>query len=151
MRKILRNKYIIRSCRIVLGSVFIYASLDKILHPEAFAGIIYNYKLLPDYFIYFPALFLPWLELVSGAFLIAGIFVRGSSFILNLLLSIFIIAILINIIRGVSFDCGCFSTSSSGGGNDPFLLLARDILLLIPGLNIFLNFKKTRGEHGNNY
>jgi len=33
--------------RIVLGVVLIAASIDKILHPEAFAKIIGNYNVLP--------------------------------------------------------------------------------------------------------
>ncbi|MDH3851011.1 MAG: hypothetical protein OEV09_08130, partial [Deltaproteobacteria bacterium] len=34
--------------RIVLGWVFIYASLDKIRHPDLFAEAVYNYQLLPE-------------------------------------------------------------------------------------------------------
>ncbi|MEN8222682.1 MAG: MauE/DoxX family redox-associated membrane protein [Acidobacteriota bacterium] len=137
------NKSIILICRIILGTVFIYASIDKILNPEAFAAILSNYKLLPDFFIYAPALILPWLELVAGSFLIAGIFIRGSSFILNGLLVVFITAITINIARGLSFDCGCFSTLT-GTGSNVYLLLFRDILLLIPGSIIFFHYNIRR-------
>ncbi|MGB6376886.1 MAG: MauE/DoxX family redox-associated membrane protein, partial [Syntrophobacteria bacterium] len=34
--------------RMVLGCVFIYASLDKIRHPDLFAEAVYNYQLLPE-------------------------------------------------------------------------------------------------------
>lgn len=141
LEKLLNNKTIILICRIILGSVFIFASIDKIIHPEAFAGILHNYQLLPDIFIYSPALFLPWIELIAGSFLIAGIYIRGSAFILNSLLLVFILAITINIIRGISFDCGCFSTIPGESGSTYFLLL-RDLLLLIPGALIYLNYKK---------
>ena len=136
---LINNKLFVLLCRIILGTVFIYASIDKIFNPEAFAAIISNYKLLPDFFIYTPALFLPWIELVAGSFLIAGIFVRGSSFLLNGLLIVFILAITINLIRGLSFDCGCFSTLS-GTGSNVYYLLFRDLLLLIPGSVIFFHY-----------
>jgi len=141
IKKLLKNKTLIFSCRIILGSVFIFASIDKIFHPEAFAGILHNYKLLPDILIYFPALFLPWIELIAGAFLIAGIYVRGSTFILNALLLLFILAITTNIIRGINFDCGCFSTLPGESGST-YLLLFRDLLLLIPGTLLYLNYIK---------
>ena len=72
--------------RIVLGIVFIYASYDKILHPAAFAKVIYNYQILPDELINLSAIFLPWLELVIGSLLIIGIWLPGSVFIGNILL-----------------------------------------------------------------
>ena len=139
IKNLINNKYFILICRIILGTVFIYASVDKIMNPEAFAAIISNYKLLPDFFIYAPALLLPWIELVAGSFLIAGIFIRGSSFILNGLLIVFILAITINLVRGINFDCGCFSTLT-GTGSNVYFLLFRDLLLLIPGSVIFYHY-----------
>jgi hypothetical protein len=46
--------------RIVLGCVFIYASLDKIRHPDLFAEAVYNYQLLPEVAINLWAIWLPW-------------------------------------------------------------------------------------------
>ncbi len=141
--KLIENKYIILSFRMILGSVFIFASIDKILHPDAFAEILHNYKILPDILIYAPALLLPWIELIAGSFLIAGIFMRGSVLILNSLLLIFILAITINLVRGITFDCGCFSTIPGESGSVYFLLI-RDILLLIPGALLYRNYMKKR-------
>ena len=143
MNILFKNKYVILACRIIFGSVFVYASIDKIFNPDAFAAILYNYKLLPDFLIYPPALFLPWIELIAGSFLIAGIFIRGSSCILNSLLIIFIIAITINLARGVNFDCGCFSTIQ-GGSSNVYSLLIRDVLLLIPGFLVFYYYYSDR-------
>ncbi len=120
-------------CRFILGGLFIYASISKIVHPYAFAKIIYNYKLLPDILIYISAISLPWVEMISGLFLVAGIFKRTAAIILFSLLIIFIIAISINLIRGLDFDCGCFTTVTTENGSDPVGLLIRDILMLIPG------------------
>jgi hypothetical protein len=34
--------------RLLLGTVFLYASYDKTLHPQAFAQAVYNYQILSD-------------------------------------------------------------------------------------------------------
>ncbi len=146
---LINNKLFVLLCRFILGGVFIYASIDKILNPEAFAAILSNYELLPDFFIYAPALFLPWIELVAGSFLIAGIYVRGSSVILNGLLVLFITAIMINLVRGISFDCGCFSTLA-GTGSNVYYLLIRDLLLLIPGYVILFHYIFRRRSENRN-
>jgi len=46
MNKELRNA-IVLFCRVVLGIMFIYASIDKIIHPGEFAKNIGYYKVLP--------------------------------------------------------------------------------------------------------
>ena len=46
-------------CRIVLGAVFIAASYNKILDPEAFAVAIFRYQILPGVLINLAALALP--------------------------------------------------------------------------------------------
>ena len=128
--------------RFILGGMFIYASISKIAHPYAFAKIIYNYQLLPESLIYISAITLPWVEMISGLFLVAGIFKRTTAIILSSLLVVFIIAISINLIRGLNFDCGCFTTVITEKGSDPVGLLIRDILMLIPGGIIILRGKR---------
>ena len=59
--------------RIILGVVLIAASIDKILHPEAFAKVIGNYNVLPFGLENFLAIILPILEFVVGCCLIFGI------------------------------------------------------------------------------
>lgn len=132
--------------KFILGITFIYASWDKIMNPAQFADILYNYEILPSVLINFPAVFLPWLELITGLFLIFGIFVRTSAKILISLLLIFIAAITINIFRGLNFDCGCFSTAKTLSGSNPYLLLMRDIMLLIPGFAIISDKKFIKGK-----
>lgn len=129
-------------CRFVLGGIFIYASIDKIAHPDAFAKIIYNYRLFPDFSVYLLAIIVPWIEMITGLFLVSGLFKKTAAIMLSVLISLFIIALSINLIRGLDFNCGCFTTVSSGK-SDPLGLVIRDILLLIPGL-IFILFYKER-------
>ncbi len=129
-------------CSLLLGGIFIYASIDKIIHTRAFADIIYNYKLLPDIFIYLAAITMPWLEIISGICVVTWYFRRAGAVMLGSLLLLFIGAISINLIRGLDFDCGCFTTLKSEGGSDPVGLLIRDILFLIPAVIIIFFARK---------
>ena len=115
--------------RVALGSVFIYASLDKIRHPGLFAEAVYNYQLSPEMAVNLVAILLPWLELWSGALLVLGVWVRGSVLILSGLMVIFLAALGINLARGLDIHCGCFTTQ----GSDPMTMLTlfRDSLFLI--------------------
>lgn len=134
----LHNDYLGILTRLALGGIFIYASLDKIGDPAQFARIIYNYHLVPGNLINISALILPWTELICGVFLIIGVYRDGASFMLNFLLIVFMIAISINLYRGVDLECGCFTVSSKAKDGALGLLL-RDAGYLIVGLYAWLN------------
>jgi uncharacterized membrane protein YphA (DoxX/SURF4 family) len=119
--------------RLVVGGIFIYASLDKILHPEGFARIIFNYHLVPAPLINLVAIVLPWVEFGAGLFLVLGIWPRASGFILTGLVVIFLIALSVNWLRGVNLECGCFSVSGKGKSAIGELIV-RDIVLLLLAL-----------------
>ncbi len=123
--------------RIGLSIVFIYASYDKILHPAAFAKVIYNYQILPDELINLSAIFLPWLELVIGSLLIIGVWLPGSVFIGNILLIIFCSALMYNKARGLDISCGCFSTSQ-GDLPESTLYLIRDFSFVVIAVYLFI-------------
>jgi hypothetical protein len=95
--------------------VFLYASYDKILNPEAFAQAIYNYQILPDAAVNLAALTLPWLELLLGLCLIAGVWLPGATALSTGLLAAFMGALIFNQMRGLDVQCGCFSTASTDG------------------------------------
>jgi uncharacterized membrane protein YphA (DoxX/SURF4 family) len=101
--------------RLLLGAVFLLASYDKILHPQAFAQAVYNYQILPDAMVNLMALALPWLELLLGLCLLAGLWLPGATVLSTGLLMIFIAALVFNQVRGLDIHCGCFSTQSSDG------------------------------------
>ena len=124
--------------RIILGAVFVYASVDKILNPAAFAEVIHNYQILPDTLINLTAVMLPWLELVLGLFLIIGLFREGTVCIATILLLIFLGAMIFNLGRGLDIHCGCFRTSTNGAGNISMAWnVMRDGLFLIPAFYLF--------------
>lgn len=125
-----------RILRTILGTVLIYASVDKISRPDQFAYAISNYKLLPIDLVNFIALILPWLEAVVGIFLIVGIFEWVSVTLYNILMLVFMSAIVISLARGLNISCGCF-TSDPNAEKMTWLTFFRDSLLLLPGLGSY--------------
>lgn len=113
-----RRKILFLAARIILGGIFVYASIDKILHPAAFAEAVYNYQILPDSLVNLTAVFLPWLELILGGCLIAGVWLPGAALIANVLLITFAGALAFNLARGLDIHCGCFTTDAGAEGSN---------------------------------
>jgi putative oxidoreductase len=127
--------------RLLLGLTFIWASLDKIVNPAEFARIIYGYGVFPEITINAIAIFLPYVECITGACLITGVLPKSSLAIINGLLVGFIFLIGFNLFRGYSFDCGCFSVSDTQSAGSAWSLLIRDVLLLVAGIFLWARFE----------
>jgi uncharacterized membrane protein len=131
-----RQRVSIVATRLFLGAIFLYASVDKILYPEAFAEIVYNYRILPDAMIHVTAVVIPWLELLLGLFLVLNLWLPGAVLVANALFIVFLGAITLNITRGLDIDCGCFS--STGSPAPMFYYLGRDAFFFL--LSLFAGF-----------
>ncbi|MCX6554552.1 MAG: DoxX family protein, partial [Candidatus Aminicenantes bacterium] len=103
-----------------------------IAQPMQFSRVIESYKLLPMSLVTLPALILPWVELLAGICLVSGICVRSAAMLLTALLLLFILALGLSALRGLKISCGCFSTGA-GDYENIYWLIARDLLILIPG------------------
>jgi uncharacterized membrane protein YphA (DoxX/SURF4 family) len=137
MRSLISNRWVILGIRLLLGFVFVYASIDKIVHPGEFAQSIYNYRMMPHSTLNLMAIVMPWLELICGVLLAIGVLWRGSAFLIGFMLLVFIIAISTALLRGLDISCGCFSVE--GGHGVAVDLLVRDVLMFIgAGLVLFL-------------
>jgi uncharacterized membrane protein YphA (DoxX/SURF4 family) len=123
--------------RLTLAGIFIYASLDKIAYPAAFAKDVYNYQILPDALINLTALVLPWLELFLGLCLLAGIWLPGAVLAVNVLLIVFLATFIFNLARGLDVNCGCFGTGSDGPAMSSGWYLMRDAGFLAIGVFLF--------------
>ena len=123
-----RQGVIVLLCRLIVGGIFIYASLDKLAHPAGFAQAIYHYRLLPTVLLHPVALLLPVTELILGLGLVLGVARRGSALLAALLTTVFMAAIAIALLRGLDISCGCFHTE--GGHEVGLSLLLRDVVLL---------------------
>ncbi len=123
-------KYLVLAARLLIGGLFVYACRHKLLDPAAFAADVRNYTLLPVAVTNLVAITLPWVELVAGLFLIAGIQTKPSALVIAGLLGVFIPALVYAYAVGLDISCGCFTTSADSGGRIGPLTLVRDGALL---------------------
>ena len=113
--------------RLILGGVFLYAGLPKIMEPVRFAANVAAYQVLPYFAVYAMATILPWLETICGAMLVSGIRVRATATLILLLDLVFMVFLVSALVRGLDIDCGCFLRT--GHGTSPWLALGRDLLI----------------------
>ncbi|HEY6007078.1 MAG TPA: MauE/DoxX family redox-associated membrane protein [Geobacteraceae bacterium] len=121
--------------RLLLGGLFLYAGVPKILDPVGFAGNVAAYRLLPYFYDYVVAAVFPWLEVTCGILLVIGLRVRAAAMLLLLLDLVFIGVISSAIVRGLDIDCGCFRPG--GGSASPWMALGRDLLILCLAAVVF--------------
>ncbi|MBW7907677.1 MAG: DoxX family protein [Kiritimatiellae bacterium] len=113
-----------------IAAIFALAAAPKIAQPAAFAEAVFRYHLLPDSAINLFAVYMPWTEAVLALALIAGARYRKGALLLAIaLLVVFIIAMSINLYRGVDIACGCFSVASTAESMS-WLNIARNIGLI---------------------
>lgn len=125
---------------LVVGGVFVYASLDKIAKPADFARILYHYQIvgpsasIPPLVPNLVAVILPWVELVIGLGLIVGVLRRESAAIAALLLVVFVAAVGSALYRGIDIEnCGCFAVTGEGRKAGAKLIVS-DLALLAAAL-----------------
>lgn len=136
--------------RLALGGIFVFASLDKLLHPAAFAEIIVSYRVLPAVLVNAAAIVLPWLELVLGLLLLAGRLLDGALLLVNLLLLAFWGSLVFNYARGLDVHCGCFSTAAVAAGDMGWYVI-RDglfVTLALACMVFFLHVARTGCRSG---
>jgi uncharacterized membrane protein YphA (DoxX/SURF4 family) len=123
--------------RIFCGFVFVYASLDKLGEAQVFAKLVTAYHILPSVLVPLAAVVIPWLEFFTGLSLIAGYRWRGASLVYCGMMTGYTFGLAINMLRGVSMTCGCFSMMNA----EPvtWWTVGRDLVLLIPGLFVLFS------------
>jgi len=115
--------------RIVIGSTFIISGFTKMFQMTTFISTVYKFNVLPQVLVIPFASLLPPIELVLGIALALGYLTRFSSFMIMVILLLFVTAIIPQLLGGPPIgDCGCF-----GGLMDS----AVNINLLIRGCIFF--------------
>lgn len=110
MNKETMINYAIAITRIYLALVFIISGLDKINDLQTFSQSIENYKILPVFMVNIVAIFIPWIELIAGGFLLLGIYIKENSTIILVLLVVFTLGVISAIVRNLDIECGCQGT-----------------------------------------
>jgi uncharacterized membrane protein YphA (DoxX/SURF4 family) len=136
--------------RLILGGVLFVAGAVKVSDPYGSATSVRAYQMLPVDLANLLGFTLPFIEIVIGAFLIAGVWVRVMASVGAILMVAFIIAIGQAWARGISLDCGCFG---KGGLLDteelPTLSYTLEILrdIALAAIGIYL-YRFPRGKLG---
>ncbi|NSW86516.1 MAG: DoxX family membrane protein [Syntrophobacteraceae bacterium] len=135
--------------RLILGGIFIVASVDKIQNPAAFAEIIFNYQILPGAAINLAAIVMPWLELLLGCLLLLGFWLHGAVLLAGLLILSFFSALMFNLARGLNVHCGCFSTSTAGDPATTWYIVRDSLFLVLAGSVFYDVFIRSRTRSDN--
>ncbi|MBN2466969.1 MAG: DoxX family membrane protein [Deltaproteobacteria bacterium] len=142
------SEYLSLLLRYFIGLMFIYASMSKIPYPAEFAKNIEAYRIVPYWIIPTMAVFLPWLEMICGLFLIIGVSTRAAAVLVGGLLLVFTVALTSNVLRGSPISCGCWE---SVGARIGWWDVIRDFLLFLLTAQIFFfdrMFLLRRGGYG---
>ncbi|NHN54290.1 DoxX family protein [Calidifontibacter sp. DB0510] len=115
--------------RLIVGAVMLWAGITKAMNLSETQMATRAFQILPYELAGAWGLVMPFVEILVGALLVVGLFVRPAAIVAGLLMVAFIIGIISVWVRGISIDCGCFG----GGGTtkEPAypMELARDIAL----------------------
>jgi uncharacterized membrane protein YphA (DoxX/SURF4 family) len=134
IKRIVTSEYLALVLRIFVGFIFVYASMSKIPYPAEFLENVAAYRMLPYWSINVVAVFLPWLELICGLFLIIGLATRAAATIVGVLLVGFTVGLVLNVARGSPISCGCFDRVGSQIG---WTEVVRDGSLILLAVQVF--------------
>lgn len=108
MRVVLGNPWLPLALRLILGGIFLAASIAKLSNQAEFVSAVMSYGILPDSLARLYGSVVPWVELAIGLCLVLGLFTRVASGLAVPLTLSFIIANAYGISRQFGDDCGCF-------------------------------------------
>ena len=127
---------------VVVGGIFIYAGVLKVLDPVQFGLDIDNYKTVPWFISVRFAFYLPWLEIFCGLAVIFRFLYRGGLSILTALIAVFIGATIAAKMRGLDITCGCFGHASKSWSFPQHMAIDLAILAAL----LALSFKLASGN-----
>lgn len=127
-QKIYRAAYLLASG--IIG-LLLLSGYHKLLYPDDFALAVYRFHLLPGFLVNGVSLYFAWLEVSCALCLLLVPRYRVAALWIALgLLAVFTVGIAINLLRGSTFGCGCFGSSSTDTPMT-WLNVARNIGLML--------------------
>ena len=135
--------------RLSVAGLFLAACIAKICHPELFALAVHRYRILPGEWVNSVAIILPWIEFTTAlSLLIAPARLRAAgALIITGMLSVFTIAIALNLFRGIEASCGCFSTRADAAVSDGWNLVRNASLIWLSVLLFLEAFHSALRSH----
>jgi uncharacterized membrane protein YphA (DoxX/SURF4 family) len=113
--------------RVILGGILLVAGALKVAHPAELASAIAGFRLLPAAIVGPLALALPYLELLLGGYLVAGLFTRTIAAIVSAQFLLYAGAVASAVVRHIPANCGCFGPNDTAVADWPHV--ASDLLL----------------------
>jgi putative oxidoreductase len=125
------------ACRFVLGAVFLLAGAMKLAHPADFFADLLSYRVpFPEMFLRIGAVFLPWLEVLTGIGLLLNVWAETVRPVVSGLCLIFVVMLGQAVLRGLDLNCGCFGAVGRGWFERPDVALLRAGLLFAASLYV---------------
>ncbi|GAB2958171.1 DoxX family membrane protein [Streptomyces heilongjiangensis] len=131
MRAWVRRSWVGMAARLLLAAVLGYAGLVKIRDLTESGRTVALYRIVPDDSAQLIGGVLPFIELALALLLIVGLATRAVAVATAALMAMYIAAIASVWARGLSIDCGCFSsggTLTSGAERGYVIDIARDLV-----------------------
>jgi uncharacterized membrane protein YphA (DoxX/SURF4 family) len=127
------------AARIAVGGLLAAAGYMKLLTPvEERASAFDVYQMLSPALALWAGRVLPWVELVTGLYVILGIYLRSASAVAAFLYAGFIVFLTQALVRRLSLeDCGCFGRL--GPSLKPSQTLLLDVVLLALAVWMYRN------------
>ena len=121
-------KAAVLAVRVLLGCLLIVTGALKAGHPAELASAIAGYRLLPATIAGPMALALPYLEMLLGAYLIAGLLTRAAAIVAAFQFTVYAAAIASAVVRHIPANCGCFGPGDTAVADWPHV--GFDLLLV---------------------
>jgi uncharacterized membrane protein YphA (DoxX/SURF4 family) len=116
-------------CSLILSYVFVVASFHKWQNLDEFRETLTNYQVLPEILLGVFVFAIPAVELICGIALLVPYSLTVSAIGAGILLSMYIGAIAINLLKGRrTIDCGCGGTEQKQAISEG-LILRNGVLL----------------------
>ncbi len=128
-------KYIHFIASYFLGVVFLFTSIDKLFHYNAFLNALASYVLMPAAIVSYLALPIILTELWAGVGLLIKWWRKAAALTSASLLTIFTLALTLNYIYKPGAICGCWFTITLGTATE--IHIAQNLVMLGLALTVW--------------
>ena len=121
-----------RAAQVLLGGIFLWASVTKVPDMAGFAESVANYRIVPPALVPVVAAAVVGVEIAAAVALLLNLWARAAALVVAALLAVFAVGLASALGRGIDLACGCF------GGNDAatWWTVLRDVVLLVVALGV---------------